>query len=186
MNTPFSSVSSHTRRQYDPDYWSQRFSSEPYLEEADRFEDFEPAYRFGHSLHGEIDDMELREADWAERWNRVKGECRLSWHRAKHAIRAAWREAEAGVGVSVSRCEAKIAAAVHRFEDKVRQQPGEYVLGAAATGFVAAHLPLRSLVLTGIGMAAAAAPAALVVFGLWKAADHFFGAEATQRNRYVP
>ncbi|HWB01539.1 MAG TPA: hypothetical protein VG796_00860 [Verrucomicrobiales bacterium] len=166
--------------QYDPDYWSQRFSSEPYLQEGDRFEDFEPAYRFGHSLRGEADDFDLHEEAWEQRWNAVKEGCRLTWERAKKAIRAAWRHAEAEVSLAQSKLEAvadrgeeKLSQAFHRWEDNVRRYPSEYVLGAAAAGFVASRLPVRSLLLSGIGLVAAAAPPALLLMGIYKAADCF-------------
>lgn len=177
--------------QYDPDYWSQRFSSEPYLQEGDRFEDFEPAYRFGHSLRGEADDLDLHEEAWEQRWNAVKEGCRLTWERAKKAIRAAWRHAEAEVSLAQSKLEAaadrgeeKLSQAFHRWEDNVRRHPSEYVLGAAAAGFVASRLPVRSLLLSGIGLVAAAAPPALLLMGIYKAADCFLnGCESKRGTR---
>jgi hypothetical protein len=180
-------------RQFDPDYWSQRFPSEPYLEEGDRFEDFEPAYRFGHSLRGEADDFDLHEQAWEQRWNAVKEGCRLTWERAKVAIRAAWRHAEAEASLAQSkveaaadRCEERLSQAFHRWEDNVRRYPSEYVFGAAAAGYVASRLPVRSLLLSGIGLVAAAAPPALLLMGIFKAADCFLNGCPRNRGTGIP
>jgi hypothetical protein len=139
---------------------------EPFLDQGDRFEDYEPAYRFGYSLRGEVDDMDERESYWEERWNQVKAECRLSWAKARRAVRAAWQQAEANAKMEVesamNRYEAKMCVAVQRLKDNIRRQPGDYVLGAVAAGYVAGRLPLRSMALTGIAVAAATAPLAMM------------------------
>ncbi|HEX2746352.1 MAG TPA: hypothetical protein VHM91_00025 [Verrucomicrobiales bacterium] len=179
MNTSTPPLSDLRPGSFNAEYWSQRFSSEPYLEEGDRFEDFEPAYRFGHSLQGEVDDMDSRETEWEERWERFKADCRLSWRQAKNAVRTAWRHAEFEAEVKMksisTRFEERVHQAVQRFEDNVRDRPAEHVLGAAVAGFVAARLPLRSVVMSSIGIASAAAPAALLFLGMWKVADHLLG-----------
>ena len=182
MNTDPQTLSDQRPGNFKAEYWSQRFPSEPYLEEGDRFEDFEPAYRFGYLLRGEVDDMDSRESEWEERWERFKADCRLSWRQAKNAVRTAWRhaefEAEEKVKSITTRVEERLHEAVHHFEDNVRDRPGEYVLGAAVAGFVAARLPLRSIVLSSLGVASAAAPAALLFLGMWKVAEHLLGKNA--------
>ena len=193
--------SSSASRPYDPDYWIRRFSSEPYLAEGDRFEDFEPVYRFGHSLHGLVDDFDLQEAECEIRWNHAKADSKLSWDKAKAAARAAWKRAgvvgESKFQEALHRVEDGVRAAAHRVEEtlreagrhlqeraeegvarlkkNVRRSPGEYVLGALGTGYVAGRIPLRTLALSGVGLAAAVAPMAILFWGVYKAADHFLG-----------
>ncbi len=76
--------------EFDAGQWRERFPSESYAVDSDRFEDYEPAYRFGSSLREEIDDFDLREADIRERWDQSRGDASLTWERAKEAVRAAW------------------------------------------------------------------------------------------------
>lgn len=85
-------------RDFDEAYyrqdWQTRFGNE-----GGRYEDYEPAYRYGHSLAGDPryggrdwDDLESDvRADWAQRhpgtggtWDRMKAAVRHAWERAKH------------------------------------------------------------------------------------------------------
>ena len=148
---------------FDAAYWNGRFETEFYKREGDRFEDFESAYRFGHSLRGEFDDFNLHEARAEALWNREKGESKLTWERAKDAIKAAWHHAESYISPTkfeqaLQQGKENLRAVYHKLEDKVKDHPGEYVLGAAATGYLARHLPLRSMFLTSVGLLTAAAP----------------------------
>jgi hypothetical protein len=77
---------------FDADFWRDRFPSEPYAVDSDRFEDYEPAYHLGTSLRGIIGDFDLHEADIRERWDTAKGNSSLNWDRAKDAIRSAWED----------------------------------------------------------------------------------------------
>jgi hypothetical protein len=77
---------------FDAGFWRNRFPSEPYAVDTDSFEDYEPAYRLGHSLRDTIGDFDLHEADIRERWHASKGGSRLSWERAKDAVRSAWED----------------------------------------------------------------------------------------------
>jgi hypothetical protein len=197
MTGTTSAVTSRVDRPFDPDYWSQRFSSEPYLEQGDRFQDFEPAYRFGHSLYGEIDDFDLRIEECERLWEQEKMESKLTWARAKNAARAAWQHAGAAAESKsregVCRAEKQLREAARMAEDtickacaemkeNVRKYPGEYLFGTVATGYIAGRVPLRLLARTGIGVAAAAAPVALVLWGLYKAVNHFQGLETDARS----
>jgi hypothetical protein len=179
MNAEPPAAPSTQRRPYDPDYWSGRFPSEPYRDDGDRYEDFEPAYRFGYSLQGQIDDFDSWESECESLWDSAKEDSRLSWEKARRAIRTAWQHAEGRtqsvVETVLRRGEERMLEVFHRWENHVRRHPSEYVLGAAATGYLANRLPLRPMLLTGIGLASAAAPAALVFLGLWKAAERLLG-----------
>ncbi|HEX2748233.1 MAG TPA: hypothetical protein VHM91_09575 [Verrucomicrobiales bacterium] len=77
---------------FDPDFWRDRFPSEPYTVDTDRFEDYEPAYRLGYNLQSVIGDFDLHEPDIRERWESAKGNSRLSWDVAKEAVRSAWMD----------------------------------------------------------------------------------------------
>jgi hypothetical protein len=160
---------------FDSDYWRRRFPSEPYAGNGESFEDYEPAYRFGHSLQGMMDEFETWEDETEALWDETKGECRLSWEQAREAIRAGWEHAERQVeskfDAAVRSGGEKLCAAYHQFEDRVRRSPGEYVLGGVVTGYVASRLPVRSFVATSVGLAAAVAPAALVCLGIYKVAE---------------
>lgn len=190
MNDDPLATATGRNRPYDADYWNWRFSQEPYLEPGDRFEDFEPAYRFGHSLQGAIDDFDLRVMECERLWEEAKMESKLAWARAKHAARAAWKRASEGaeskLTEGICRAEKQLREAAHRAEEtlkaayaqlkvKVQERPGEYLLGTLGAGYVAGRVPLRSVALSGLGLAAAAAPVALVLWGVYKAADHILG-----------
>jgi hypothetical protein len=187
MNEDTLRTAARMYRPYAADYWNRRFSREPYFEQGDRFEDFEPAYRFGHSLQGKIDDFDLRVMECEKLWEEAKMESKLAWARAKHAARAAWRqaseEAESKLTEGICRAEKQLRAVAHcteetlkaayaRLKVKVRERPGEYLLGTLGAGYVAGRVPLRSVALSGLGLAAAAA---LVLWGVYKAADHILG-----------
>jgi len=77
---------------FDAGFWRDRFPSEPYAVDSDHFEDYEPAYRLGHSLRGVIGDFDLHESDIRERWDTAKGASPLDWERVKDAVRSAWAD----------------------------------------------------------------------------------------------
>ena len=176
--------------EYDSHYWAQRFVTEPYVREGDHFADFEPAYRFGHSLRGRIKDFHECEAECEKLWNETKEAGAMAWERVRLAVRSAWYRAQLFIGRAtlkdaLRRGEDKLCAAWSQCEDKVRQYPSRAVLGAAATGYLGHLLPLRSILMTGIRVVAAAAPSALLLLGLWKASDYAFG-ERGHAGRPVP
>ena len=176
MNTAFP-LQPH---EYDPHYWAQRFATEPYIGEGDHFTDFEPAYRFGYSLRGRIKDFHECEATCEKLWNETKEAGVMAWERVRLAVRSAWYRAQlfkerATLKDALRRGEDKLCAVWSRCEVKVRRHPSRAVLGAAATGYLGHLLPLRAILMTGIRVVAAAAPSALLVLGMWKAADYALG-----------
>ena len=178
MNTTLTMPRNSAPHRYDHDYWAQRFPSEPYRQEGDRFDEFEPAYRFGHSLSGRIGDFERDEAQCQELWKSREETSALSWERARPAARTAWYRAQlfehnSKIETALRRGREDLQMVWGRLEEKVRQRPTGYVLGAAATGYLSSRLPVRSMLMTAIGVVSAAAPSALLVLGLWKVADHF-------------
>ncbi|HEX2748553.1 MAG TPA: hypothetical protein VHM91_11180 [Verrucomicrobiales bacterium] len=166
---------------YDPEYWRRRFASEPYATQDDRFEDFEPAYRFGHSLQGQFDDFDLWEDETASLWDTVKGDCRIPWERARQAIRAAWEEAErraqSRLDAALQQGAEKIGEFVHRMKEAVLTRPTECVLAAAAGGYLGGKLPVRSLFKGAMGAALVLAPGGLLALGLWYAGRRINGSQ---------
>jgi hypothetical protein len=165
--------------EYDPHYWSQRFATEPYVREGDRFADFEPAYRFGYSLRGRIANFHECEAACEKLWNETKEAGAMAWERVRLAVRSAWDRARlfngrAALKDALRRGEDKLCAAWSQCEDQVRRHPSGSLVGAAATGYLFHLLPLRSILMTGIRVVTAAAPPALLLLGVWKAADYAF------------
>ena len=75
---------------YDEAFWKERFPSEAYIKDGDSFDDYEPAYRYGASLRGEIEDFDSNEEALRERWERQRGRSRLDWERARFPVKIAW------------------------------------------------------------------------------------------------
>jgi hypothetical protein len=174
MNTAFPPLP----HEYDPHYWSQRFVTEPYVREGDEFADFEPAYRFGYFLRNRIADFHGCEAACEKLWNETKEAGSMAWERVRLAVRSAWYRARmtgpANLKDALRRGEDKLCAAWAQCMQNVRRHPSGSVLGAAATGYLCHMLPLRSILVTGVKVAAAAAPTALLLLGVWKVADYAF------------
>ena len=77
-------------------YWSESYRDEPYYEEGEVFEDYDPAYRLGyeryHGFQGRTYDE--AESELENDWNDTKGDSRLSWDKAKLAARAGWERVQ--------------------------------------------------------------------------------------------
>lgn len=84
-------------RQAVSDYWRERFTSEPYYDNNQFFDDYEPAYQLGHRTRA--DDMirayEEVEAELQTRWAQEHGQSKLSWDQARNAVRRGWDESTA-------------------------------------------------------------------------------------------
>ena len=72
------------------DNWlRENFESRPYIEEGDRFEDFQPAYRYGASVESKYGDsgfdsvVDEVEKDWAK----SEGYPGMTWPRARKAVK---------------------------------------------------------------------------------------------------
>lgn len=75
-------------------YWRDNYTSRPYVEQGDKFDDYAPAYNYGvnSAAHAQyegraFDDVE---SDLSNSWHKVRGESGLTWDRARHAARDAW------------------------------------------------------------------------------------------------
>lgn len=79
-------------------YWRDAYLSEPYFEEGDLFEDYDPAYQLGyaryHLYQGQtFDDAET---DLKDEWEESKGDSTLTWDKAKLAAKASWDRIDRG------------------------------------------------------------------------------------------
>lgn len=85
--------------EFDPEeeaHWKDRYREEPYYEKDHTYDDYGPAYRFGHEsypLHVGKNYVEA-EKELGTQWDKAKGKSRLSWEQAKHAARASWHRLE--------------------------------------------------------------------------------------------
>lgn len=84
-------------RQAVSDYWRERFPSEPYYDQSQFFDDYEPAYQLGHRSRADdiIQAYEQVEAELQGRWAQERGNSKLSWEQARTAVRRGWDESTA-------------------------------------------------------------------------------------------
>ncbi|MBI2771626.1 MAG: hypothetical protein HYX47_18520 [Burkholderiales bacterium] len=94
-----------SRRKHDPvledAYWRDNYSSRPYVASGAKFDDYQPAYRYGSDSYAKYPDLAFDdvEADLGRDWNSVRGKSSLEWEHAKHATRDAFHR----VGNAVER-----------------------------------------------------------------------------------
>jgi hypothetical protein len=72
------------------DNWLQdNFESRPYVEEGDRFEDFQPAYRYGASVESKYGESGFESfVDEVEKdWAKSEGYPGMTWPRARDAVK---------------------------------------------------------------------------------------------------
>ncbi len=84
-----------TPREAISDYWRDRYSAEPYYDASLLFDDYEPAYRIGHTARAQdmIRAYEEIEGELESRWAKERGKSRLEWDQARSAVRRGWEEA---------------------------------------------------------------------------------------------
>jgi hypothetical protein len=88
---------------------------------------------------------------------------------------------EQGVNALVSDTKQKVTDTYQDCEDRVRESPGKAILIALAAGYCLHRLPIRSLLVAQVRLAAALAPPALFVFGAAKVCE-FLQREAISRR----
>jgi hypothetical protein len=85
---------------YDPTaehaYWQQNYKNRSYVDKADDYETYRPAYQYGMESRSRypgkrFDDVEK---DLASGWHSTKTNTKLGWDKAKHAARDAWDHIE--------------------------------------------------------------------------------------------
>ena len=74
------------------DYWKDRYSNEPYYDEAMSFDDYQPSYQLGADARQRYPERSFEEveSDLSREYETARGDSRLSWDKAKPAARAAW------------------------------------------------------------------------------------------------
>ncbi|MEO7917688.1 MAG: hypothetical protein ABIR16_08605 [Dokdonella sp.] len=76
-------------------YWRENYTSRPYVEATDKYDDYGPAYRYGTDAYVRQPNRSFdeSEADLARDWDKSRGTSSLDWERAKNASRDAWHRA---------------------------------------------------------------------------------------------
>ena len=77
-------------------YWREHYSSRPYVQPGERYDEYEPAYRYGWEAtnrYGELNWDDVEE-DMERNWDKNRGASGMTWDRAKHATRDAWHRIE--------------------------------------------------------------------------------------------
>ena len=77
-------------------YWRDNYSTRPYVTKGEKFETYEPAYRYGWESRNRYAGRRFEdvETDLGRDWNNYRGDSSLTWDRAKLATRDAWHRVE--------------------------------------------------------------------------------------------
>lgn len=82
----------------EDEYWRSNYSSQPYIEQDHKYEDYQPAYRAGYEGYDRygasgrtFDDAE---PDLRRDYEQQHGGAGLAWEKAKHATKDAWHRVE--------------------------------------------------------------------------------------------
>lgn len=77
---------------FDSDSFRRDYTDRPYYEAGTPYDEYEPAYQYGHSLRGRHAGRRFDEIEEDARrdWDTNRGRSSLSWDRAKHAVRDAY------------------------------------------------------------------------------------------------
>lgn len=81
---------------FDADYWQRNFAAQSYATPDARYEDFEPAYRYGHESRDRYPGRQFEdvEPDLRSGWERTQFNAKAGWDQVKHAARDAWHGVE--------------------------------------------------------------------------------------------
>lgn len=80
-------------------YWSETYSTRPYVAKGTSYDQYAPAYRYGWESRGLNAGKRFEEVETSlERgWDQVRGDSKLAWSHAKEATRDAWHRVEKAV-----------------------------------------------------------------------------------------
>ncbi len=83
----------------EDEYWKENYVNEPYRDASETYEDYRPAYEAGYGAYSERDGRSFEDSETPvkAKWERIKGQSRLSWDKAKLASRAAWDRVERAI-----------------------------------------------------------------------------------------
>ncbi len=90
---------------------------------------------------------------------------------------------EEGVNALVSDAKQKVTDTYHDCEHSIRESPGKAILIALAAGYCLNRLPVRSLLVAHVRLAAALAPPALFAYGAAKVLEVLQREAVAKRNR---
>ena len=90
------SVAEQVNPTLEDTYWRENYRGRPYVESSRRYEEYQPAYRYGWESYRRypgqrFDDVE---EDLERDWEHAKGSSKLTWDKAKHATKDAWHRVE--------------------------------------------------------------------------------------------
>lgn len=88
---------------------------------------------------------------------------------------------EQGVNALISDVKTKACDSYSNCEQRIRESPGKAILVAVAAGYLLHRLPVRSLIVSQVRVAAALAPPALLAFGAAKLAEYLQGQARAKR-----
>jgi hypothetical protein len=73
-------------------FWRNNYSSRPYITSGSKYDDYQPAYRYGVDSYSKYPNRSFDEVEpeLGRDWGRARGESSLEWEHAKHASRDAW------------------------------------------------------------------------------------------------
>ena len=76
----------------EDDYWRENYSSRPYVNSGDSYDDYGPAYGYGVASYQRLagSSFDDAEPDLARGWNDARGHSSLEWDRARGPVRDAW------------------------------------------------------------------------------------------------
>jgi type IV secretory pathway TrbD component len=74
-------------------YWRDNYSSRPYINDGAKYDDYQPAYRYGADSYTKYPNRTFDEVEpeLSRDWGSARGQSSLEWENAKHATRDAWQ-----------------------------------------------------------------------------------------------
>jgi hypothetical protein len=77
-------------------FWRESYSRRPYYEQGRRYEDYQPAYRYGWESRAREDKRRWTDAesDLERGWLQARGQSSLAWPAARPAVEDAWNRVD--------------------------------------------------------------------------------------------
>lgn len=128
----------------EDDYWRTNYSSRPYVDQKERYEDYQPAYQAGYEGYSRYGTSgktyDEIEPDLRRDYETRQGGAGLAWDKAKHAAKDAWHRVETALpGDQSDRRDLQTGVTndenvVQLYEerlvaDKHREKTGEVIVG---------------------------------------------------------
>jgi len=80
----------------EDDFWRNNYANRPYVTKGDKYETYQPAYKYGWESYSQYKGKKFDEVegDLARGWDKTKQNTALGWDKAKDATRDAWHRVE--------------------------------------------------------------------------------------------